>query len=171
MTPRAGHLARRFFAVLTAGPLQPGEQAEVARWLRPAERPLFWSQPPADQRHGLDGARAVLARRPERPDLVRAALLHDVGKRHSSLGTLRRTLVTVAAALGLPLRGRFAAYRDHGPIGAGDLAEAGAEALVVEFARHHHAARPAGIPRDDWEVLQRADHERKPPRPPRPPIP
>jgi hypothetical protein len=152
------HLARRFFGVLRAGPLRPGEQAAVARLLRPAEQGLFWGQRPADQRHGLECAVAVLVRRPDRPDLARAALLHDIGKRQTDLGALGRTLATTLGFAHLRVRGRFAVYLAHGPAGAADLEAAGAETLVVGFARHHHAGRPADVAADDWAELRRADH-------------
>ena len=152
------HLVRRFFEVLGAARLGPAEQAEASRLLRAAERDLFWGQCPADQRHGLESARLVLRRRPARPDLARAALLHDVGKRHAGLGVAGRTMAATLGAVRVPLRGRWAAYRDHGPAGAADLEAAGAEPLVVGFARHHHGSRPDDIPTADWEELCRADY-------------
>ena len=158
MSPALPHLARRFFGVLVATPLRPGEQAAVGALLRPAERALFWGQPAADQRHGLECARAVQAACPGRSDLARAALLHDVGKRRSGLGAVGRSLATALAGARLPGRGRFAAYREHGPLGATELEAAGAEPMVVAFARHHHAKRPDAVPAADWEVLRRADH-------------
>ena len=152
------HLARRFFGVLRARPLRPGEQAAAARLLRPAERGLFWEQRPADQRHGLECAVALLGRRPDRPDLARAALLHDVGKRRAGLGPFGRALATIAGFVHLPGKGRWAAYLGHGPAGAADLEAAGSETLVVSFARHHHIGRPGDVPADDWAELCRADH-------------
>jgi hypothetical protein len=157
------HLARRFFSVLRARPLRPGEQAAAARLLRPTERALFWGQRPADQRHGLECAAAVLIRRPDRPDLARAALLHDIGKRQAALGALGRALATTLGFLRVPVAGRFAAYLGHGRAGAADLEAAGAEALIVSFACHHHDGRPADVPADDWVELCRADHARKAP--------
>lgn len=152
------HLVRRFFGVLGAARLTPAEQAEVSRLLRPPERSLFWGQSPPDQRHGLECARLVLARCPDRFDLARAALLHDVGKRRAGLGVAGRTLAATLAAARLPVKGRLAAYLAHGAAGAVDLEAAGAEALVVGFARHHHASRPDDIPAADWDELCRADH-------------
>ncbi len=153
------HLAARFFSVVRARPLGPREQAEAASLLRPGERRLFWDQPVADQRHALASARRALREAPGRRDLARAALLHDVGKRHARLGAIGRSLASAAALAGLPRRGRVAAYLDHGAVGAEELAAAGAEPIVVEFARWHHAARPAGFAEGEWALLQRADAE------------
>lgn len=150
------HLVSRFFTVLFARPLGPRDQAEAEGLLRPEERRLFWSQPVADQRHGLDGARFVLAAQPGRRDLARAALLHDIGKRHAGLGVLGRVLAAVLQWAGAA-PGRLATYRDHGPFGAEELDACGAEFLVVDFARHHHGARPDSIDAADWSLLQKAD--------------
>jgi len=153
-----GHLVRRFFGVLGAAPLRPLEQAWVARRLHPAECSLFWGQSPPDQRHGFECACTVAAARPDRPDLARAALLHDVGKRHAGLGALGRSLATFLDLLHLPTRGRWAAYLAHDRSGSSDLAKAGAEPVVVAFARHHHGPRPGDVPPADWDLLCRADH-------------
>ncbi|MBN2114792.1 MAG: hypothetical protein JW785_11785 [Acidimicrobiia bacterium] len=158
MTSALPHLVRRFFGVLRAAPLGPADQTEAAVLLREAESGLFWGQPRADQRHGLECARAVLAACPGRRDLARAALLHDVGKRHAGLGPVGRALATTLGFLHLPAPGRAAAYLAHTSSGAADLAAAGAEPLVVAYARHHHTGRPGSITPEDWAALCRADH-------------
>jgi hypothetical protein len=155
--PGLPHLVRRFFAVLRSAPLGPMEQAAVAHLLRPAEWDLFWAQPRADRRHALECAQAVAAHRPGRVDLARAALLHDIGKRHAGLGALARSLATALGLLRLPRPARHAAYLGHGPAGAAELEAAGAESMVVAFARHHHTGRPEEIDAADWAELCRAD--------------
>lgn len=150
------HLVQRFFSVVTARPLTPRDQAEVEGLLRPSERAIFWAQPTADQRHGLAGAHVVLRRMPGRRDLARAALLHDVGKRHVRLGVAGRVVAAVLGSVGVA-PGRLAAYRDHGSIAADELEATGAEPVVVEFARHHHSRCPPTIDPADWELLQAAD--------------
>lgn len=157
MTARLTHLVRRFFEVLGARPLSPAEQAEVSGWLRPVEIGMFWAQPVADQRHALEAARTVERLAPGRRDLARAALLHDVGKRHSRLGVFGRSLASGLELLGLPVRGRPARYLDHGPEGADELEALGAEPIVVAFARHHHGTPPAGADPSDWAVLAASD--------------
>lgn len=154
-----GHLAARFFDVITSRRLDRGETQAVRRWV--GEGPLleaFFSQPVADQRHGFEAAVQVLAHVPDRLDLVRAALLHDIGKRHARLGPAGRVIASLAMRLDLPLTSRQALYRDHGPLAAAELS--GDLPVVVDFARHHHGARPGTIPEDEWVCLQAADRAR-----------
>jgi putative nucleotidyltransferase with HDIG domain len=154
------HLAARFFDVLRSRALTPDEQARVDGWLREDERSLFWGQQAADQRHAYEAARSCLAEQPDRPDLVRAALLHDVGKRHARLGVVGRVTASLLRLARMPAPGRLGAYLDHGRLGAEELAAGGAEPIVVRFARHHHEAEPpAGVAPEDWVVLRRADGE------------
>jgi len=156
-----GHLTGRFFDVLFSRPLTGREISAVARWLRPDEADLFFAQADADQRHGYHAALVVVAAGGEDATVVRAALLHDVGKRHSRLGVIGRSLASVLIGLRVPLTSRMRAYRDHGEIGASELAAVGCEDLVVDFAREHHGARPPSIDRETWELLQRADQPPK----------
>ncbi len=152
------HLIRRFFAVLAAGPLSDEEHGEVESWLdRPGEADIYRQQSVADQRHGLEAARRVAAVRGDRRDLVRAALLHDVGKRWSNLGVIGRSLASFFTKLRLPVRGSWRRYLQHGSLGAEELDRLGSGSMVVEFARHHHGNRPATFPRDEWDLLKSVD--------------
>jgi putative nucleotidyltransferase with HDIG domain len=157
-----GHLTRRFFDVILARPLSPPERAEVKAWLSSDEAAAFFAQSDADQRHGHSAAATVRAEAPGDAEALRAALLHDIGKRHAGLGVIGRVVASVLILAKAPLRGRLAIYRDHGPVGADELQQLGAEALVVDFARHHHEERPASIEPATWDLLWRADHHPKP---------
>jgi putative nucleotidyltransferase with HDIG domain len=101
-----------------------------------------------DRRHGVAVARRLGA---AEQVAIPAALLHDVGKVESGLGTLRRAAVT-ALALALGRRrvargkGRMARYLGHDRLGAELLAAAGSANLTVAWAREHH------LPRDRWTV-------------------
>ena len=143
--------------MLFAGPLTETQRKEVGLLLRSdAEAALFFSQPPADQQHALAAARHAPL------PLRRAALLHDVGKQSSKLGVWGRVLASGAAKLRIPVRGRFAQYLDHGPIGAGMLERLGAERVVVDYARHHHTRQPDSISDEDWAALADADRKARP---------
>lgn len=154
------HLARRFFGSLLAKPLAPHEADMVAKLLSGREADLFWDQPMIDQRHSYEAGSQLLAVLPEREDLARAALLHDVGKRHSRLGIAGRVIATVLKVLRIPVTGRYRAYIDHGAVGAADLEACGTDPLSVAFAAHHTVGQPAEISDDDWRLLLAADTER-----------
>ena len=131
-------------------------------WLRVEEEALFFGQPAIDQRHGFQSATEVAAQVPERRDLVRAALLHDLGKRHSRLNVFGRSVVSALAKVGLKRLvarkgGRGDLYLRHGELAADELSDLDAEPLVVAFARSHHFARPPEIESGAWEVLVSAD--------------
>ena len=151
------HLATRFFRSLWSG--RPGVERQrlVAAHLAPEEAEVFWRQPVPDLSHALRGADHLAANAPGRSDLIRAFLLHDVGKRHSRLGTLRRSLVTALALIALPVGRRGRMYLDHAAIGAVELDQLGCEELVVEFARGHHGPCPPGLAMPDWALLRAAD--------------
>ncbi len=132
------HLARRFFEVLVSRPLSGDEVDWVARILDPAELAIFVSQGTADQRHGYAAGRHVEMSGWARDEVIRAALLHDVGKCHAALGIVGRVLASIALRLRIPVSGRFALYRDHDLLGAADLTRIGSPAAVVEYAATHH---------------------------------
>lgn len=160
MGSRWPHLAARFLDVVTARPLDPRDRAWVEGRLREAESALFFAQPAIDQRHGLESAIEVDTKAPDRPELVRAALLHDVGKRHVALGVIGRVWATLVLWARPRTGGRIGAYGAHGRLAAAELETVGSEPLVVAFARHHHDARPSSFPAGDWSVLTGADRAR-----------
>ncbi len=153
------HLTTRFFQVLTARPLSATEQDEVAGWLRPSEAGLYWAQQTTDQRHGLVTARKLAARAPDDVELIRAGLLHDVGKTGVRISAFGRSLATLGDLVGLPLPARYRKYRDHGPIGGAALADLGAEPLVVAFASRHPQGPPPDIDPVRWQLLLEADDD------------
>jgi hypothetical protein len=89
--------------------------------------------------------------------VLAAALLHDVGKVESGLGTYGRVVATLAAAVAghdqaphwAASRGftrRVGLYLLHPDLGADLLAMAGSDPVTVAWAREHH--RPPA----DWTV-------------------
>jgi len=152
-----GHLATRFFDYLRATPLADEDKDTVMSILTAEEAQMFFDQSQKDQAHGFDAALVVLESGRSTEEILRAALLHDVGKRNAGLGVLGRVVASVLIKLGLPLTKRFKLYRDHGLVGAADLEAAGSPSLVVEFARAHHSSRPSVLSEEDWALLQSAD--------------
>jgi len=156
------HLIGRFFDFARAEPLGEKKSAEIRQWLGIEAATAFFEQDPRDQTHGYQAAADIRDHGDVSGEHILAALLHDVGKRHARLGLWGRTLASVLIRLHLPLTRRMRLYRDHGPIGADELAQIGMSDLVVDFARHHHGTRPTSIDRALWDRLQAADRPAKP---------
>ncbi len=128
----AGHLVRRFFTSLSPHPPSADDEAWAQRWLRPGEVELWRRMANVDRRHAVVVARRFLDHRPaaERAE-VAGALLHDVGKVESSLGTVGRVVATVVG----PRTGPFRTYHDHEAIGARLAEAAGSDAVTVALIR------------------------------------
>ena len=144
------HLARRFVGSLPRGGPPAGDEAWVASVLLPGELRLWRQLSDPDRRHAVGVARQVaddLGARATRP-VIAAALLHDVGKVVSGLGTFARVGATVVGAV----RGREAPggrvgdYLRHPALGADLLAAAGSDPLTVAWAAEHH------LPPDRWTL-------------------
>jgi hypothetical protein len=95
--------------------------------------------------------------------VLAAALLHDVGKVSSGLGTFGRVAATVAGLVRPRARdgdGRVARYLRHDELGAAMLAAVSSDPLTVAWAREHH------LPPQRWsleapvaQVLNAADDD------------
>ena len=147
------HLAARFFGALDPRGPSVAEESWALGWLVPGEKDLWGRMSGPDRRHAAGVAREVGERLGGASrEVMAAALLHDVGKVESGLGTFARVWVTLAAmAVGrsrVPGR-RARLYVDHDKIGASLLGNAGSHPLTVAWAREHH------LPDDRWTVDRR----------------
>jgi HD domain len=135
----AAHLARRFVASVSPRPPSATDEAWAETWLLRAEVELWRRMSNPDRRHAVEVARRFAARR---PDATRAemagALLHDVGKIESGLGTLTRVAATIVG----PRTERFRAYHDHETIGARLAENAGADPATVALIAGKGPAAP-----------------------------
>lgn len=150
------HLVSRFLGVVTSKRLSPEAQDEVNEILAPDAANLFWDQPAIDQRHAYDVSQRVRSTLGDDASALEAALLHDVGKRHSNLGAVTRSLATVFDATHLPMPTNWRRYRDHGLLGALDLVAIGADPLAVAFARGTIEPTEV-IDQRVWDALVAAD--------------
>lgn len=150
------HLAKRFFGVLASKPLGPGDQDYVNGVLPRDQAALFWELDAIDQRHCFEVAMRVRSVLGDDAGAIRAALMHDIGKRHSRLGPVSRSLATVFDVVGFRLPAEWRKYRDHGELGAADLEIVGADELSVSFARGHRSGREGTD--EVWEALVAADN-------------
>lgn len=124
-----GHLAARFFTSLSPAPPPVADEVFADEHLLPCERALWIRLGNPDRRHSTRVARRFAARRPAAARAeIAGALLHDVGKLASDLGTFGRVVATVVGARGSD---RFRAYHDHEAIGAAMAAEAGSDPATV----------------------------------------
>jgi hypothetical protein len=152
------HLAVRF-----AGGLDPrgpagADEAWARRWLVAGEVALWRRMSGPDRRHAVGVARraaALLAGREVEREVMAAALLHDVGKIESDLGTFARAAVTAAALVAgrdrlaagrSGWRRRVSDYLAHDRIGGRLLAEAGSHPTTISWAAEHH------LPPTRWSV-------------------
>lgn len=105
-----------------------------------------------DRQHACLVAKKLLARCPQAPALlVRAALLHDVGKTDYPLTVFTRILVHLYTPPHLPaeprlrgLRGAWQLKLHHGRYGAQMIRAAGGSEAVARLVARHD--RPAGDP-------------------------
>jgi len=126
------HLVKRFVGSVSAAPLQPYEIREVADVLLPAEYALFEKFTVADQRHALHVLRRFDVFAPQAPvSARRAALLHDIGKTASSLGTFGRVAATIVG----PRTTAFHTYHEHEMLGVQMLQQAGSDVETTALLR------------------------------------
>lgn len=142
--------------------------------LSPAQLLLFRRMQPAEQVHAYQVYKRLAADGQASPELLQAALLHDVGKILYPLSIFERVLVVVAKRLFRqaamewakgPARGwrrPFVVAEQHATWGADLAAQAGASPRTVELIRRHQEAAPenpaAGLELQ-LAALQAADDE------------
>jgi len=135
------HLARRFVGSLGSQEPEASDEVWVRSLLNEGERRLWERMPASDRRHALGVARAVPV------DVAPAALLHDVGKIVSGLGTFARVGATVLGWSGRARwHGRVGDYLRHDVLGAELLRSAGSSDVTIAWAAEHH------LPPDRWTV-------------------
>jgi hypothetical protein len=172
------HLAGRWLSSLWPGGPGVAGEAWARRWLNEGERALWERMSGPDRRHALGVARAAAEELGNADGAgvptaaLAAALMHDVGKIESGVGTTGRVIVTltaigvgrdrVAAWAEAPGRWRTKAgrYVVHDRLGGDLLEQAGSDPLVSSWARQHH------LPVDRWtvdpyiaDVLKRCDDD------------
>lgn len=134
-------------------PLSTEERLEVARWLPASALPLFNSMSAADQRHSLRVCQGLQARGCTDPDLLAAALLHDVGKAQGRVPFWTRPAIVLGKLCAPRLLSRLATYPRaglsrwrrslgyawwHAEIGAEMAAKAGLSERAALYIRTHH---------------------------------
>ncbi len=124
---------------------------------------LFLAQHPRDIVHTANTARWLAERGHNDPDLIGAALLHDIGKgeqrpwdraTYVAATHLRLTPLLASSSSRFAWRRAFARTRVHSQDGAAALRTAGASERVIDLTLRHHDAAAGD---DMLALLQRAD--------------
>ena len=140
------HLSRRFVTSLSRREPSAAETAWVDSHLVGGESLLWRRMAVSDRRHSITVARRFESQGgPWSRDEMAGALLHDVGKLDSGLGTLGRVVATIAG----PRTDRFRRYHDHERRGADLLVEAGSSDITVELVLGRGRAASALRDADD----------------------
>ena len=134
----------------------------AGRYLAPSEYRLYLKMDRRDREHACWLARRLLDRQPEvSPELVRAALLHDVGKSERPYNPIYR-IVSHLYSADLPpeprlagLRGALQADRHHHRYGAEMIRKVGGSSEVARLVERHH--EPGGD--SGAALLKRLDDE------------
>lgn len=153
--------------LLFARPLTGASWQVVEAVLNPAEQALFTRFGAPDRQHGVRVLQRLQDAGHQHPALLKAALLHDVGKTRVRLGWMDRALVVAGGAL-LPSRARawgngeaagwrrpFVVRAQHPAWGAEMAAAAGCDPLTVRLIRRHQE-KLAGTAVTEEEKLLRA---------------
>ncbi|MEW5989482.1 MAG: HD domain-containing protein [Chloroflexota bacterium] len=154
----------QFWRILTARPLPTAARMEIAAALTPPEVALFERLAASDQWHSWRVMQTLQAAGHDQPDLLAAALLHDVGKTRWPLTLWDRTLIVLAQAIwpkwvavwgepgGRGWRRPFVVKAQHPIWGAEMAAAAGSRPLTIALIRRHQDLRPAE-PRSEADRL------------------
>ena len=136
----AAHLVRRFVGSLSRRPPSATDDGWASDHLLASEVELWRQMATVDRRHAIEVTRrfAGLRVHPSRAEMA-GALLHDVGKVVSRLGTISRVLATVIG----PRTKRFRSYHDHERLGAEMLRSAGSSPATIELVQRRGPAAPA----------------------------
>jgi len=139
---------KQFFRALAAR-VSEEELEQIACILTPASLALFRSMATQDQRHGLDVRAALRQAGYANPDLLAAALLHDVGKGSARLPAWQRAVIVLLDRFAPRLLARlsrgepqgwrrpFVVRARHPEVGARWCQEAGCSPLTVALIRRH----------------------------------
>jgi hypothetical protein len=167
---QARHRVGQFFLYLRA-------RRTAADWelvkavLLPAQAVLFGRMTPGEQIHSLKVMRWLAAHGYNRPELLQAALLHDVGKSAAPINLVERVEAVLvrwlmpgfykrwAQAEPQGWRKPFVTATRHPDWGADLAAEAGAPPLVVSLIRRHQVRCFTAVTEEDrlLSLLQEAE--------------
>ena len=135
---RLAHLVRRWWTSVRATEPTSSDTAWVNGLLLEGEREIFRRMSVADRSHAITVARRFRAMLPDATrEAMAAALLHDVGKVASNLGSTARVAATVLG----PRGERFRRYHDHEALGIEMCRTAGSAKITLDLLEGHGSPR------------------------------
>lgn len=144
----------QFWRVWRARPLPAEARERITAVLTPEEIALFDQFSLSDQQHSYQVLRTLQANGQAHPDLLAAALLHDVGKTRAPLSIWQRSLIVLAQAF---VPGKTAVWgqgrvdswqrpfvvKTQHPIWGAEMARAAnSRPLTIELIRRHQEHLP-----------------------------
>ncbi len=167
---------QQFWQNINAVPLTPEAYATVSATLTPTELNLFSRYTNSDQWHAYRVMRTLRSAGYHEPDLLTAALLHDIGKSCVSLTVIDRSIAVLAAKLfpqkasqwgqgdGQGWQRPFTVRALHPQWGADMAFEADCNTRIVTLIRRHQEPLPQAGSGDTVEdkllrLLQWADNQ------------
>lgn len=154
---------KQFFQGLSAH-IKEGDRCFIAKYLNQEEQALFYQLRRNEQYHSLKVAYGCFGAKPKNRRLIRAALLHDIGKLGSNLNLINKSLVVLAEGVRLkserlPKFLQRAMYykKQHPDLGCRLLQPYKLDAYEYLLIKNHHlpsAEEPPGI-----RVLQYYDNK------------
>ena len=127
---KIAHLAKRFVLSLVPSQVQEIERQWVHSVLTPSELDLWNKMMAQDRRHSVMVGRRFVKYRPMASQSeIAGALLHDVGKSVSRLGSSARVVATLVG----PRTSRFRQYHEHESLGATMLRSIGSDDLTISM--------------------------------------
>jgi hypothetical protein len=161
---RLVYRSRQFWnALLSPSKRVPSES--LRRHLTPDQLSLFCRMQPAEQAHAYEILKHLETTGQTDPDLLAAALLHDVGKIRYPLSIFDRIMIVLGKRLfrdavqrrakRIPngLNQPWAVAEQHGEWGADLASQAGATTRTVELVRHHHDRDPQDLDKQTQQLL------------------
>jgi putative nucleotidyltransferase with HDIG domain len=173
MISRLAYRSRQFWNTLLA-PSKHIPSEALLPYLTPAQLNLFQRMQSSEQAHAYQIFKRLKTGGQSDPDLLAAALLHDVGKVLHPLSNFDRVMIVLGKhffpgaarrwAAGTPrgLRLPFVVAEQHAEWGAELASQAGTNSQIVELVRHHHEAhllKPDSPTQRRLAALQAADDE------------
>lgn len=151
---RAFYRIRQTWSALTAKP-EKSDLEEVEKFLSPSQFSLFKGLHPSEQSHSIAVYLQLLENGAKQPDLLAAALLHDVGKNRYPIHFWDKIAIVLGKGLASSLieswgaaepeswKRPFVVSQKHAEWGAQMAADAGASQLTVDLINRHQEQIPA----------------------------